>query len=88
MREVEAIATLEGQWQPVALYHLARGLRWQVREVLGGWTHPDWPGKTYQKPVAQKRYRLRVLLATNALQASTHPDGRPKYPEDGSLPSY
>ena len=61
MREVEAIATLEGQWQPVALYHVARGLRWQVREVLGGWTHPGWPGRTYQKPVAQKRYRLRVF---------------------------
>jgi hypothetical protein len=56
--------------------------------VLGGWTHPGWPGKTYQKPVAQKRYRLRILLATNALQASTNPDGRPKYQEDGSLPSY
>ncbi len=59
MREVEAIATLEGQWQPVALYHVARGLRWQVREVLDGWTHPGWPGRTYQKSMAQKRYRLR-----------------------------
>ena len=38
------VATLEGQWQPVALYHLSRGLRWPVREVLGGWTHPGWPG--------------------------------------------
>jgi hypothetical protein len=61
MREVEATATLEGQWQPVALYHVARGLRWQVREVLDGWTHPGWPGKTYKKPVIQKRYRLRVF---------------------------
>jgi hypothetical protein len=47
MREVEAIATREGPWQ--------------VREVLDGWTHPGWPGRTYQKPVAQRRYRLRVF---------------------------
>jgi hypothetical protein len=48
MREVEAIAALEGQWQPVALYHVARGLRWQVREALDGWTHAGWPGRTYR----------------------------------------
>jgi hypothetical protein len=61
MPEVEAIAALEGQWQPVTLCHVARGLRWQVREVLDGWTHPGWPGRAYQKPVAQKWYRLRVF---------------------------
>ena len=42
---------------------MARGLRWKVREVPGGWTHPGWPGRTYKKPVAGKRYRLRVCLA-------------------------
>jgi len=61
MGEVEAIATLDDEWQPVALYHVTRGLRWQVREVLDDWTHPGWPGETYQKPVPQKRYRLRVF---------------------------
>jgi hypothetical protein len=43
-----------------ALYYVARGLRWQVREGLDGWPDPGWPGKTYQKPVIQKQYRLRV----------------------------
>jgi len=61
MGEVEAIETLDDEWQPVALYHVTRGLRWQVREVLDDWTHPGWPGETYQKPVPQKRYRLRVF---------------------------
>jgi hypothetical protein len=32
-----------------------------VREVLDGWTHPVWPGRTYKKPVVEKRYRLRVF---------------------------
>jgi hypothetical protein len=32
-----------------------------VWEVLDGWTHPGWPGKTYNKPVVEKRYRLRVF---------------------------
>ena len=58
---MEAIATLKDEWQPVALYHVARGLRWQVRAVLHRWTHPGWPGKTYNKPVVEKRYRLRVF---------------------------
>jgi hypothetical protein len=61
MREVEATAQLEGDWQPVELYHVAQGLRWTVREVLDAWTHPGWPGKTYKKPVVEKRYRLRVF---------------------------
>jgi hypothetical protein len=55
MREVEATATLEDDWQPVELCYVARGLRWTVREVLDGWTHPGWPGKTYNKPVTEKR---------------------------------
>jgi hypothetical protein len=50
----------------VALYHVARGLRWQVREVLDGWTHPGWPGRTCPKPVIQKRYRLRVFGRSSA----------------------
>jgi hypothetical protein len=58
---VEAIAILEDQWQPAAFYHVAQGLRWQVREVLDGWTHPGWPGRTYQKPAVQKRYRLQAF---------------------------
>ena len=29
--------------------------------MLDGWTHLGWPGRTYQKPVAQQRYRLRVF---------------------------
>jgi hypothetical protein len=37
------------------------GLRWTVREVLDGWTHPGWPGRTYNKPVVEKRYRVRVF---------------------------
>ena len=61
MREVEATVRLEGHWQPAALCYVARGLRWTVREVLDGWTHPGWPGKTYNKPVTEKRYRLRVF---------------------------
>jgi hypothetical protein len=61
MREVEATVRLEGDWQPAALCYVARGLRWTVREVLDGWTHPGWPGKTYNKPVTEKRYRLRVF---------------------------
>jgi hypothetical protein len=61
MREVEATASLEDDWQPVELYYVARGLRWTVREVLDGWIHPGWPGKTNQKPVIQKKYRLRVF---------------------------
>jgi len=50
-REVEATVTLADQWQPVELYPVDRGLRWKVREVLDGWTHPGWPGRTYKKPV-------------------------------------
>jgi hypothetical protein len=61
MREAEANARLEDDWRPVEFYHIARRLRWTVREVLDGWTHPGWPGKTYKKPVAEKRYRLRVF---------------------------
>jgi hypothetical protein len=61
MREVEANARLEDDWQLVELYHVARGLRWMVREVLDGWTHPGWPGRTYKKPVVEKRCRLRVF---------------------------
>jgi hypothetical protein len=71
IREVEAIAALEGQWQPVALYHVARGLRWTVREVLDGWTHPGWPGKTYQKPVIQKQYRCVSSARCRGGQTST-----------------
>jgi hypothetical protein len=40
---------------------MQRGPRWTVREVLGGWTHPGWPGKAHSKPVVEKRYRLRVF---------------------------
>jgi hypothetical protein len=61
MREIEATARLEDDWQPVELCYVARGLRWTVREVLDGWTHPGWPGRTYNKPVVEKRYRLRVF---------------------------
>jgi hypothetical protein len=61
MREVEAAVTLVDDWQPVELYHVAQGLRWTVVEVLDGWTHPRWPGKTYKKPVVEKWYRLRVF---------------------------
>ena len=43
---MEATVTLVDQWQPVELYPVARGLRWKVREVLDGWTHPGWPGST------------------------------------------
>jgi hypothetical protein len=25
----------------------------KAREVLDGWTHPGWPGRTYNKPVHQ-----------------------------------
>jgi hypothetical protein len=32
-------------------YHVARGWRWKVRDVLDGWTHPRWPGRTHKKPV-------------------------------------
>lgn len=53
MREVEGTVRLEGDWQPVELCYVARGLRWTVREVLDGWTHPGWPGKTYNKPVTK-----------------------------------
>jgi hypothetical protein len=58
---VEATVTLVDQWQPVELYHVARGWRWKVREVLDGWTHPGWPGRAYKKPVVEKRYWLRVF---------------------------
>ena len=58
---MEATARLVDQWQPVELYPVARGLRWKVREVLDGWTHRGWPGRTYKKPVVEKRYRLRVF---------------------------
>jgi hypothetical protein len=61
MREVEATVRLEDDWQPVELCYIARGLRWTVREVLDGWTRPGWPGKTYNKPVVEKRFRLRVF---------------------------
>lgn len=54
-------ATLGDQWQQVELYHVGRGLRWKVREVLDGWTHPGWPGQTYKKPIVEKRYWLRVF---------------------------
>jgi len=33
MREVEATVTLVDQWRPVELYHVARGLRWNVPVV-------------------------------------------------------
>jgi hypothetical protein len=36
---VEATVTLADQWQPVELYQVARGLRWKVRQALGGWMH-------------------------------------------------
>ena len=29
--------------------------------ALDGWAHPSWPGKTYQKQIVEKRYRLRVF---------------------------
>jgi hypothetical protein len=61
MPEVEATVRLEDDWQPVELCYIARGLRWTVREVLDGWTRPGWPGKTYNKPVVEKRFRLRVF---------------------------
>jgi hypothetical protein len=61
MHEIEANVTLEDEWQPVELYHVAQGLRWTVLEVLDGWTHPGWPGKTYQKPIVEKWYRLCVF---------------------------
>jgi hypothetical protein len=61
MREVEANGRMEGKWQPVELYHVAPGLRWTTLEVLDGWTHPGWPGRTYKKPVVDMRYRLRVF---------------------------
>jgi hypothetical protein len=31
--------TLADQWQPVEFYQVARGLRWKVRQALGGWMH-------------------------------------------------
>ena len=49
--EAEATVTPVDQRQPVNLYDAARGLRWRVREVPDGWTHPRWPGRTYNKPV-------------------------------------
>ncbi len=63
---MEATVTLVDQRQPVDLYHVARGLRWKVREVLDGWMHPGWPGRTYKKPVVEKRYRLRGKRVTRA----------------------
>ena len=29
--------------------------------MLDGWTHPGWPGRTYKKPIVEKRYWLRVF---------------------------
>jgi hypothetical protein len=71
MREVEATARLEDDWQPVQLCSVARRLRWTVREVLDGCTHPGWPGKRYNKPVVEKRYRLRVFGRCRADRIST-----------------
>jgi hypothetical protein len=44
---------LVDQWQPMELYPVARGIAWKVREVLDGWTHPGWPGRTCKKPVVE-----------------------------------
>lgn len=56
----EAQATVTDGREPRSVYHLALGLRWQVREVLQSWMHPDWSARTYGKPVVQCRHRLRV----------------------------
>jgi len=59
MREVEAV--LSDGWEPSKVHHLALGLNWEVLEILESWTHPGWPRATYQKPVIERRHRLRVL---------------------------
>lgn len=59
MREAEA--TVSESPQPVRVHHLALGLNWTVREVLGAWTHRGWPEQTYRKPVVERRLRLRVF---------------------------
>ena len=43
------------------VHHVALGLNWAVREVLGSWTHRGWPEQTYRKPVVERRLRLRVF---------------------------
>jgi hypothetical protein len=42
------------QCQPVEFYQVARGLRWKVREALGGWLDPV-ASRTHKKPVVEKR---------------------------------
>lgn len=61
MREVEATASQGEGWRPREVIHFRLGLRWAVREVLDEWVHPGWPEKTYQKPIVERRYRLRVF---------------------------
>jgi hypothetical protein len=42
------------------VYHLALGYSWRVHAVLGQWTHPGFPGRTYGRPVIARRLRLQV----------------------------
>ncbi len=62
-------------WQPVELYPVARGLRWKVREVLDGWTHPGWPGKTYKKLV-HRAAQINQIGGLSAVTESLRPPPR------------
>ena len=70
-REVQATLTLVDQRQPAELCHVARGLRSKVRKVLGGWTHPGWPGRTYNKPVHQAA-QINQIAAHDGGDVATH----------------
>jgi hypothetical protein len=63
------------QRQPVELCHVARGLRSKVREVLDGWTHPGWPGRTYKKPVHQAA-QINQIGGLPAMSESLRPPPR------------
>jgi hypothetical protein len=67
---VEATVTLADQRQPAELYQVARGLRWKVRQALGGWMH-QVARQDAQEAGVEKRRNCRKSATSGCAAAHT-----------------